>query len=783
MPQIHRVSSFISIILLFLLPIFFVPGGALSLGVAKSALLILGAVLIVLVFSFEAWKEGKLNVSWHPFILLVALLPLVYLISALLSTPSSLSLLGYNFEVGTFGYMLLGSILLLLGATIFSNTLRTLQALVAFLISFSLLALFVAIKIFFGGDLLVFGNFFGNIGNPVGSWTDLAVSFGLLSVFTALAIGMVSMKAPIKILLYGVFVLSTVLLSIINFSTAFVLTLGASILLFLYFLMIEQHFSGAIRQDTEQGATSPSPTSLFSKATFLPVVLGLISIVFLINPAISETRGTLGNVVADVFGVNNADVKPSLSATLNISKAVLSQVTLFGSGPNTFSQDWLIYKPVDINATPFWSVVFPFGVGFIPTQIASTGVLGTALWLAFFVYFILIATRALNHIPGSRIKRFILISTFLIAFFLWTSSFLYTPSRTVLMLAFIFSGLFVAISQEAGVVSSKIINLKESKQTRFVSLVIILLIISATALLGWSGFEKTAAAFHFKKAVDLSNTPGTSLEKVESSLDSAVKFDPADTYYIAISRINFTKAQIAATATTSTPEENQAIFQDVLRKSINAARSAVNANPAGYQNWTWLGQIYGALVPAPLSVEGAYENSRFAYNEAFKRNPNNPELPLLLARLELNNGNPEAARSFIRNSIALKEDYADAYLMLAQLEIQKGNTTGAIASAEKLARLVPNNSGVYFELGLLKYSVKDYIGASNAFASALETSPDYANAKYYLGLSLTKLGQLEEARNHFEELYVSNPDNENLKLILEDLRAGSTSFLEELPIN
>ncbi len=45
--ETHKTSFFITLALFFLLPIFFVPGGALSLGVAKSALLIFAVILIV----------------------------------------------------------------------------------------------------------------------------------------------------------------------------------------------------------------------------------------------------------------------------------------------------------------------------------------------------------------------------------------------------------------------------------------------------------------------------------------------------------------------------------------------------------------------------------------------------------------------------------------------------------------------------------------------------------------------------------------------------------------
>ena len=770
MSQTHKVSFLVVLALLFLLPIFFIPGGALNLEVAKSALFSFGIIVAVLVLLFEIWQEGKLDIPWHPFIFTVALLPLIYVLSALLSTPSSLSLLGYNFEAGTFGFMLLGSVVLILASIIFSDTLRVLQALGVFFISILIITLFVIIKIFFGGDVMVWGNFLTKTSNPIGNWTDLAVSFGLLSTITTLAIGMIPMKFSFRVLAYVAFALGVVMLVIINFFTAFVLTFIVSVFLFIYFSRVEKDFFNTATP------THSALTNFMLRPTFLPAVLGLISLIFLINPTISATQGTLGDVISKAVKIQNIDVRPSLSATLNISKAVLSQDGLLGSGPNTFDRDWLIYKSVDVNTTPFWAVAFPFGIGFIPTQIATTGLVGSALWIAFFVLFTLVIFRVLNHLPESRDERFALISTLLLAILLWLSSFLYTPSGTMLMLAFIFSGIFMAVVRQNRAVSSRGLNLNQNTQVRLISTALMAVIALGALGLGWVGFNRTASVLYFQKAVDLSNVAGTSLVEIERQLERAIKFSATDKYYIALSRINFAKAQVAASAITGTPEENKTNFEDALRKSIGAARSAVNINPAGYDNWVALGMIYGALISPPLSVEGAYENAQFAYSEARLRNPANPALLLLLARLELSRDDKETARSFIRRSLALKEDYADAYVFLAQLEIQDGNTTGAIASAEKLAVLMPDNPGIYFELGLLKYSNKDYNGALEAFKLALVSAPNYANAKYYLGLALIQLGRWDEAQAEFEALLITNPDSEEVRAVLESLRQKSSSL-------
>lgn len=773
MSQVYKSSSLITLALIFLLPIFFVPGGALGLGSAKSMLLVLGTVALALAFLLNIWKEGKVDFPWHPVLVFVVLLPVVYMVSALSSTPSSLSLLGYNFEVGTFGYMLLGSVLVVLAGTIFTDASRILQALVAFFLSISIVALFVMVKIIFGGEVLNFGNFSGNMANPLGNWTDIAVSFGLLSSFAALALGVIPMKLSARILVYIAFILGVVLLAIINFSVAFSLTLSASVLLVLYFWKMEKRFSST-------GSIPETSKNFLLKPTFLPIVLGIVSLAFLINPTVSGTQSPLSDVVSRTFNVQNLDVRPSFSATLGISKAVLSQEGFLGSGPNTFDRDWLIYKPVDINATPFWSLTFPFGVGFLPTQVVTTGALGTVLWLAFFALLIALGIKVLTRLPESRAERFTLVASLLIVFFLWSSSFVYGPSATVLMFAFIFTGVLIAASRSSGIMSSRTVNLKESPKNRFVSLPLITLVAIGAIYLGWSSFEKSAAAYYFKNAVDLSNAAQVSLDETERLVSKAISFEPTDTYYIALSRINFAQAQATANATEGTPEDNQRAFEDAVRVSIESAKLATEVNPSGYQNWIALGLVYSALVPTPLSTAGAYENAAFAFSEASKNNPLNPEIPLFVAQLELNKSDRKAAISAVRNAIALKEDYADAHLLLAQLEIQEGNTRGAITSAERLVSLTPDNPGIHFELGVLKYSIRDYKGAEETFKRALALAPDYANAQYYLGLSLAQEGRPKEALEQFEALSKTNPDSEEVQKIIKDLKAGKDSFLDSV---
>lgn len=753
--QNHKLSITLATLYFFLIPLFFLPGGMLSLDMAKAALFSIGTVILALVLIYEFFRAGRLDAPRSYLLLSAILLPVVYFLSAILATPSSLSLFGYGFEAGTFGFMLIGSALLLLAALIFSEASKILQAIAAIFVSLSIIAVFAAVKIGTGGNTLVLGNFAGNMGNPLGGWTDLGIALSLLAVISAAAIGMLPMAGWVRAFVYIVLVLSVVLMGIIGFSTAAAFLLGASVFLFIYFSRVEKKFH------TEKN-------SFFARPTFLPLLLGIISLLLVINPNLSGGK-SLSSYISNSFGVNNSEVRPSYSATLGISKAVLSQGGLLGSGPNTFARDWLIYRPANINTTPFWAAAFPFGAGFLPTQVASTGIIGSALWLAFFVLLLALTIKSLVHMPEPRADRFALLSTLTGSLFLWASTFFYAPSSSMLLLSFIFTGLFVASAAHAGVIERRIIETRQSPQLKIASALLLILLVAGAVFVGYTGVKKTISAYHFNKAVALSNTANTPLNDVEGSLIKAINSSPADVYYVALSRLNFARAQAVANSATGTPEENRAVFESSISRSIEAARLAVSTNPAGFENWMALGNVYASLVPKPLQVEGAYENALFAYSEASKRNPSNPEIALLAARLELSKENADNARSYIRQALALKQDYADAYLMLAQLEVVAGNTAAAIASAENLAILVPD-TGIFFELGLLKYSAKDYSGAEVSLRKALELSPDYANAKYYLGLTLAEEKKFTEAREQLEDLLRTNPDSAELKAAIEAVK-------------
>lgn len=748
--------------LTFLLPIFFSPFLAVPLGISKVLLL---TVLGLVAFSALLWssfKDGGIVLPKTTILWAALLLPAIYVVSALFSKTPWLSLFGYGLETGTAASITLLSLIFIITAVTVKGREKLLKIYSAAFISFLILSLFAVIKIISGGDSLVLNNFVGNMGNPVGAWTDYSMIFAVLAILSVLAVEMLSLRGLARGAAFLGFALSLFLLAVINFSTSWILLIILATIFIVYFVTI----------DARRGAAGQERKRI---GIILSGILAGVSLLFLFNPVVSPTKGSLSEMISGAFGVSNTSVRPTFSTTLEVSGAALKENLILGSGPNTFNKSWLLYKPLDINNTPFWNIAFPFGVGFIPTQAASVGLLGFAVWGLFLVSLVALSIKAFTRAPEDGTDRFMLLSSSLVSLFLWISMFVYTPSQVMLAIAFLFSGLFVVACVNARILEEKHLRFSDSPLAHFVSVLVMLALSAGVLVFAVGAYQKIFSAIHLQRAVILSNTAGVSVEEIEMALGRATNLSPNDSLLLTLSNLEIARANAALNSTEGTQEENVAKFQNALSASIAYARGAIGLNNS-YENWRALGGIYASLVGEPLNVSGALDEARNTYNSAQALNPKSPEIPLLMARLDVANGDLVKARENIALAIERKSDYVDAYYLLSQIEVRDNNLPKAIQSVETSVILAPGDVGLLFQLGILKYANKDFSGAIGVLNQALALTPDFANAKYYRGLALAELKRNAEAIKDFEEILITNPDNELIESILANLRANKPAL-------
>ncbi|MDO8620643.1 MAG: tetratricopeptide repeat protein [bacterium] len=768
----ERIASLCLLAIVFLLPIFFVPSVSYPFQFSKIVL-VSGLALV----AFALWligrlKDGRFVFPGSPMLVVLFVIAGLFALSSLFSGTVTSSFFGQGFEVGTAVNMLLLSVMAFLTSVMFRRKEQLFGSYVAFLASFLLVALFQILRFAFGPDFLSFGIFTETASNTVGKWNDLGIFFGVATLLSLITIEFLSLNRLFKSIVYLSLPLSLAGIAIVNFSLVWYVLALFSLVFLVYLMSFGSSRKSRLNEDA--GDISPASVKPLKRLPIPSLLVLLVSVVFILP------GNTLGSQIGGALGISQIEARPTWGTTFDVARQTLVKDPLLGAGPNQFVSEWLKYKPFGVNNTPFWNVDFNFGVGLVPTFLATTGILGFLAWAIFFLLFLVSGFKAILSDLSDTFSQYLVTSSFLTALFLWIVAVFYVPSLTIFALTFFFTGLFVASLAVSRIVPMKTLSFADNPRASFVSVLLLILLLIGSVTLGYTLFQKYTGSVLFQKGVISFNTEGD-LAKAERLIARAAEMSPQDIYYRFLTELTLMRINTVLRQGTDTisPEAARTEFQNLLGVALSSARKAVAQNPRNYENLMSLGRVYEAVVP--LKIEGAYENARTHYGHALELNPRGPAIHLTIARLEATKGDNSKARESILSALQEKSNYTEAIFLLSQIEVQEGNIKGAIASVEAAATIAPNDGAVFFQLGLLRFNDRNYLGAVGALERAVKLNPDYANAKYFLGLSYEKLNRDEEAISEFTDLKASNPDNKEVELILKNLKAGRSPFASATP--
>jgi len=743
---LDKVAFIVLQVTLFLTPIFFIPSLAVPLQTGRATFILFGIVIAFIIWAIARLKDGMFEAPKSLFYASAGVLALAYTASALFSANQAVSLSGTGLELGTLAFFLPSLVLFALVPLLAKTQKQIFYSYATLLASFFITAIFHALRFMFGPDVLSFGIFTGATANIIGKWNDLGIFFGLSTLLSLVTLERATLTKLFKVLVYICFVLSLIMLVVINFAPVWISLAVLSLIFFVYKLSFG-------KEEAELGARIP----------YHALGVLIISVLFIF------AGSKISSLISDSLGTSQVEVRPSWGATLDIAKSSIKEDPIFGTGPNRFSSQWLAHKPVGINSTLFWNVDFNYGIGFIPSFIATTGILGLLSVLLFVGLFIALALKALLRQGSSPFSRYLVLSSLFASVYLWIFSFIYVPSAAIWILTLVLSGLFVAAAREDKVLEVKRLSVLNRPAASFVSVLLTILALIGAVSFGYFVSIKFLANVYFQKGITTINV-SNDLVKGEKSIMQAITLSPSDTYYQSLSELYLVKINTLFQDTKITQSDAQAQFQQLLGTAIQAAQAAVAYDGTNYQNHLTLGRIFEAVVP--LKIEGAYDNAKKAYEAALAVNPESPEIYLVLARLEVANKDNKAAKDFIAKALEKKNDYADAIFLLSQIQISENDVTNAINSVSAVATLSPNDPGIFFQLGLLYYNQKNFQNSALALERAIKLNPQYANAKYFLGLSYYENKDVTRALAQFKEIEATNPDNADVKSIIANLEAG-----------
>lgn len=768
--------------LFFFLPIFFLPFTSEFLEINKQTLLIVLTLVTLLIWLGSMVMEKKLvfRSSWLNF------LPVLFLLTV--SVSSVFSLAGYQTWVGQaeqeYTSFLTTVVCLILFYVLMNKAGETQvqkNLFFALLFSSSLSVLITLLNIF-GLEFIPFLTIRG--ANTVGTITSFAVFLTIMMIFS---MGMwligknnkqnffsVGIKGVItRGLVIFVSLATLFLLIAIDFWLLWVLVIFGMVLLMVSVFLQKKEFG---------------KTNFF----IVPLIIVLISVglLFLTSPL---------NLKLPLV------ISPSYGISWSITKQVASEGTMsliFGSGPGTFSFDYLKYKPDEVNQTIFWDTDFDRAKSQALTTLATFGTAGLGVWL---LLVLIVGFKSLRRLFKEREQdewkaTYVLFASWAT---LVLANLLYSSNMTITFLFWALTGLLA--SQIVG--KKKEIDFVLAPKFGLVfSFAFVLISVGTIVSLVVIG-QRYASEVAFAKAVEL-DTAGASVEQITEKLGEAVSLNSfSDVYYRNLSQtflLQTSDVIAKAMEDESEIDANEAsVIQQLVKAAMASADQAVILSPNNVNNWVQRGNVYRDVM---VVVTGAEDVSATSYLTAMKLEDGNPKHPTGLARLylavadrarslnnsekkDLANSAVEAERSsltsaeqYLNQAITLKSDYAPAHYYLAAVFERQGKLTEAVARLVELRDYRPLDVGLGFQLAMFYISLKDYDLAKRELERIVELSPDYSNALWYLASMYEIDSNLTKAIEQVTKVAELNPDNQSVQDRLNNLKSGQLTIKVPTPI-
>lgn len=732
-----------------------IPTAWFPFQLSKVAVFAVALTVSALLFVLGGGARDLLRTHGVFLALTVLALPVVYLVSAVLSIDRSIAISGYSVETDTVLFVLLASLAFVLSFNLF-RTLRTAKMLTT-VVFWALVAaaIFQLVSIAFGSSVIPFDTFADRSVNLVGKWNDLGLLCALLGLLLLVRVeltGSVSVLWRVAGVVGGVLLVA--LLGLVNFLLAWALLLAGCVLIAL--LAVLRHRAAAREGEA-------MPTTAVSLIPWYSVAGVVVSVLFLLYGA------NFNASLTSVFPVSSLEVRPGLQSTLDVIGAAREGSPtrmLLGTGPSTFGMAWLAFKPAEVNQTPFWNLDFNVGYSTLATAFGTVGLLGALAWLVPLLLLMLALIRAVRVGALSREERLTASILCIGSLFLLATLALYVPSQNIILLAFMLSGATFGFLWRQGRSASEDTEPTVLQGVAVIAIAALMLVLAVLSSFSVSR-RFVAQAYTGAGLYELSRGNVDQAQALAARAQGIER--TADALRLATDAGAQKLARIAQDTSLS-QEQARAAFTAQVESVIPTGQAAVAAAPHDYRPVYSLARVYDLL--ASLKIDGAYQSAQQSYLAAAELNPTSPTIPLALARLEASQGVASTTQAAITRALQLKPDYTDAILFVVQLNVANNDLASAIANTKIAVQTAPGVASIWFQLGLLYYAGGDTKSAIPPLEEAIRLVGDYANAKYFLALAYHAQGRTSETKVLFEQLSVSNPDNAEVKAILANLAAG-----------
>ncbi len=685
------------LVLVSLLPIFYLPLSISSINYSKFIFIYLLTLVSSLIFFYGKFTSKESKIKINTINLSIILILISYTVSTLFSKNFAVSFWGRDFTQDSWITIFSLFLITLVISSVFKKG-NILNVIWLTLITSGIASL-VKIVYLVLPSLPSFGLFYSPLNNFVGKINDLAIFSVIGIVIGLIALNQVKLSVKFRAIIYSIITLNLLVVLLVNFYLSLYLLAGFGLIYSIYKISVTKTFN------------------LFDPLFFI-LLISIAGIIW---------GSALNSKISNVLNLNYLEVRPSVESTMSVNMSSLKENLLIGTGPATFEVQWPLYKPVEVLQSEFWNLDFRYGHGIIMSFIATTGVVGAVVWSFFILCILFFSIKGILLKTKDQETKFIINTISFLNLILWFVAIFYIPTAVVFSLAFIFTGLLIAILTELKVINNREIGISDfmAKSTYALIIVVILLLLVGI-------FLRFVSHTYFQRSVNEISKTGD-LNRVKLLVEKSVKYNKTDVNYRSLAKANST---IIFNKISSKEELNSDEFNIIISDIVKSYENAINYDSKNYYNYVDFANFYSDLVSINFSKEDSYQAAINLYNIASELKPNNPFIDLSKARLEFVNGNLKVSKEILISVIRLKPDYFDAYAALSQIQLESGDTTEAVKTINEYLKLFPNNLDAMYQLAVIYVQVEDYDNAIAQFESIYELQPREEIKKWIEDLNL-----------------------------------------------
>jgi tetratricopeptide (TPR) repeat protein len=732
---------------LFLVPLLVIPSQIFPFQFSKLFVVLLATFVLFIIYARNALIHKQVTIPLSILFISLWTVPLAYIISALFSTTPSLSFFGYRLESDTFGFIFLMTLFVTLATALLPRS-RVFSLITAFMYSACIVLVFQVIQVLFGAPFpfAILGDATANL---VGRWNDFGVFAGLVGSLALVTYLAIPMKQMGRWIITATFFVALFFLILINLTEAWVLFgLVSFAVLVLVFTQTRNHF----------GKIALSGVGV------------LASLVFIFFGT------TISTGFQNFFEINSFEVRPSVVGTLEVLQKSYGENPLVGPGPNTFASVWLIHRPDAVLNSLFWNTSFNFASGFFPTSFITGGLLVALAWIFFTIMVLVTIVRALfmESVEG-KTYAFTIISGIAVLYLL-VMHYIYAPSQSLTILFFMSIALFALSIKDSPLLNARTWTLSGIR-TRYALIFVTVIAVVVAGASVYAGSVTYASSVLHERAIQVANAGD--LARGETLIQNALALREQDRYHRTAALISLAQLNELIQANEDSDEARTA-FQNTLVRAIEHTTRAVQIDSNRFENWLTRAAIYTSVVP--FQIQGAFENAEATLEQARLYNPKSPEIDYRLALIHVSEGNVATAREYLEAALTKKANYTQAILLLAQIELNEGNLTEAIDSVRAAVFFEPTNAVLLYQLGILLLQAEEYEQAAAAFEFALQNQPNYSDAAFFLAQAYAFLDRISEAAQLMVQVSQLNPESEFAREFAVALENGENPFGDQTEV-